>query len=413
MSKSRRSSASTGTGGSGAGGTGRRGGGRASGNDSGAGAVDGSRAGGSGAAGSAQLHPASRLDGAVCGPGEFRFAAVGLDHGHILEMTRGLVEAGGQCVLVYDSDPAKVGAFRKHFPDAAEARGLAEVLESEVKLVASAAVPSERGPLGLKVHAHGKDYLSDKAPFTAREQLDAARASTREHGLHWFVCYGERVHNEAAVWAGELIKRGAIGRVIQVLGTGPHRLRIESRPEWFFRKAQYGGILADIGSHQIEQFLHFADAGGARVLHSKVANYAHPDYPELEDFGDATLLADNGATCYFRVDWFTPDGLGTWGDGRTIVLGTEGYIELRKNTDVARSAEGDHLYLVNGEGEHYIPCHGRVGYPYFGQLIRDCLDGTDAAMPQEHTFRAAELAIDAQEQAVLLDTAGTSAGTPS
>ena len=235
------------------------------------------------------------------------------------------------------------------------------------------------------------------------EQLARAREKTAKTGLKYMVYYSERLHVESAVYAGQLIQEGAIGRVVQVIGMGPHRINAPSRPEWFFKKEKYGGILCDIGSHQIEQFLFFSGAKDAKVLHSKVANYRHKQYPELEDFGDATLVADNGATNYFRVDWLTPDGLGTWGDGRTFILGTDGYIELRKYIDVARDQQGDHLYLVNHEGERHFSLHGQVGYPFFGQLILDCLNRTENAMTQEHAFKAAELCLIAQQQAVRIE----------
>ena len=338
----------------------------------------------------------------VVDPGQFRFAAMGLDHGHIYGMCHGLEDAGGEIVAVYDPDPAKVEKFAAEFPSA-KPSGDQEILErNDIQMIASAAVTADRGPLGLQVMDHGKHYFSDKAPFTTLDQLTAARAKVKETGLIWAVCYSERVQNESAVYAGQLIEDGAIGTVLQVMGLGPHRLGAANRPDWFFRKERYGGILTDIGSHQIEQFLSFAGAKDAKVVHSKVANYSHPEYPELEDFGDATLVADNGATNYFRVDWYTPDGLSTWGDGRTFILGTEGYIELRKYTDVAREAVGDHLYLVNGEGEHHFSVSGEVGFPYFGELILDCLNGTQNAMPQEHTFKAAELSLIAQRDALTI-----------
>lgn len=336
----------------------------------------------------------------VCRPGEFRFSVIGLDHGHILGMAAGLVDAGGELVAVYDSDAARAREFAEGFPGAAPVESEEMILEdSAVQLVASAAIPNERGPLGLRVLEAGKHYFSDKAPFTDGAQLAAAREAVRRTGLKWAVCYSERVQNEAAVRAGQLIAEGAIGRVVQVIGLGPHRLNASSRPPWFFQRERYGGILVDLGSHQIEQFLHFTGARSARVVHSKAGNLAHPEFPELDDFGDATLVADNGATGYFRVDWFTPDGLSAWGDGRTFVVGTDGYIELRKYVDVARGAEGDHVFLVDHTGEHHLPVHGTVGFPYFGELIRDILDGTDHAMPQEHAFLAAELCIAAQMQA--------------
>lgn len=338
---------------------------------------------------------------AVVGPGEFVIAAVALDHGHIYGMVNGLLEAGATLKWVYDRDPAKAQAFKSKYPQVQIATTEEEVLaDPEVHLIAGAAVTSERCALGLRAMDAGKDYFTDKAPFTTLEQLELARAKVRETGKKYMVYYSERLHVESAVYAGQLIEQGAIGRVVQVTGFGPHRLNAPARPEWFFQRERYGGILCDIGSHQVEQFLFYAGCKSAEVLHSKVGNYSCPDYPELEDFGDATLLGDNGATHYFRVDWLTPDGLGTWGDGRTLILGTEGYIELRKYIDIARDRSGDHVYLANQEGEYHFHVSGKVGYPFFGELILDCLHRTENAMTQEHAFMAAELCLKAQDQAI-------------
>ncbi len=336
--------------------------------------------------------------------GEFVFAAMGLDHGHIFGMCNGLIEAGADLKWVYDPDPNKVANFIAKFPQVKAASDAQQILQDpEVRLVAAAAVPSERGPLGVKVMEHGKDYFTDKAPFTTLEQLQIAKAKVQETGLKYAVYYSERLHVESAVHAGALIQDGAIGRVLQVIGLGPHRLNSPSRPDWFFQLEKYGGILCDIGSHQIEQFLSFSGAKDAQVVSSKIANYNNKNYPEFQDFGDATLIGDNGATNYFRVDWFTPDGLGTWGDGRTVIMGTNGYIELRKYIDIGRSGASDHLYLVNNEGVQHLELAGKVGYPYFGQLVLDCLNRTENAMTQAHAFKAAELCLIAQKQAVQVE----------
>lgn len=335
--------------------------------------------------------------------GEFIVAAMYLDHGHIYGMCNGLMEAGAQLKWVYDPDPARLKNFMDTYPGVKAARSEEEILEDpEVHLIAAAAIPSERSALGIKVMAHGKDYFTDKTPFTSLAQLEAARLQVERTKQKYMVYFSERLHVESAVYAGQLIREGRIGRVLQVIGVGPHRLDAPSRPDWFFNRQQYGGILCDIGSHQIEQFLHYAGCKSAEVLHSKVANYNNAGYPELEDFGDATLVGDNGATQYFRVDWFTPKGLGTWGDGRTMILGTEGYIELRKYTDLGRSNTGDHVLWADAEGEHYEHVVGRIGFPFFGELILDCLNRTELAMTQEHAFKAAELCLIAQAQAVNL-----------
>ena len=340
----------------------------------------------------------------VCRPGDFPIAAVALDHGHIYGQCNGLTEAGASLEWVYDPDPAKVEAFRKAFPKVRVARSLDEVLEDpRIRMVAAAAVPSERGPLGCRVMRAGKDYFTDKSPFTSMDQLNEARRVVDETGRKYAVYYSERLHVECAVHAGNLIREGAIGRVVQVLGTGPHRLNAPSRPPWFFDKDRYGGILCDIGSHQCEQFLAFTGNEEAEVVAASVGNFANPGYPGLEDFGECALLGQNGSRGYFRVDWLTPDGLRSWGDGRTFILGTEGTIELRKYIDLTTDAGGDQLILVDSKGEHRIPCAGLVGFPFFGELILDCLNGTETAMTQQHAFKAAELCLQAQ---ILADTSG-------
>jgi predicted dehydrogenase len=336
--------------------------------------------------------------------GAFPFAAVALDHGHIYGQCKGLTEAGGELKYVFDPDPAKVEKFVSTFPGVQPLRSEAEVLDQDgIKLVASAAVPSERGPLGLRVMAAGKDYFTDKAPFTTLVQLAAARAAVAATRKKYMVYFSERLHVECAVRAGQLIEQGAIGRVVQVTGLGPHRSSPASRPDWFWSREKTGGILTDIGSHHFEQFLYWSGATDVKVIHAAVANYRHKQFPEFEDWGEANLHASNGATHYLRVDWLNPDGLRTWGDGRAFILGTEGYIELRKYLDVARDVEGDQLYLVDHQGEHHIRCHGEVGYPFFGALILDCLHRTENAMTQEHAFRAAELCLTAQAKATRIE----------
>lgn len=333
----------------------------------------------------------------VVKPGEFAFAAVHLDHGHIYGQCNGLLEAGAQLKWVYDPDPARVATFQAKYPGVRAARSLDEVLaDPEVRLVAAAAIPNERGPLGCHVMHAGKDYFTDKTPFTTLEQLAEAQSIVAATGRKYMVYYCERLHVESAIAAGDLVHGGAIGRVLQVMCIAPHRLSKASRPAWFFERARYGGILCDIGSHQIEQFLFYTRSTDARILSAAVANHANPDRPEFEDFGEASLVGAGGASGYLRVDWFTPDGLSTWGDGRTFILGTEGYIELRKYLDLARDDRGDHLLLVDAKGARHMNVAGTVGFPYFGRLVLDCLNRTENAMTQAHAFKAAELCLRAQ-----------------
>ncbi len=335
----------------------------------------------------------------VVKPGEFCFAVAAMDHGHIHGQTNGLTEAGATLKYVYDKlDPRKAEQLAAQH-GAQHVTDLDVILkDAEVQLVAAAAIPNERAPLGIACLDAGKHYFTDKTPLVSLEQLDDVKAAVERTDKKYMVYYSERLHVECAMHATELVKQGAIGRVLNVTGFGPHRMGPpEGRPGWFFKHAQYGGILCDIGSHQIEQFLTYAGCRDAQVASSAVGNFGHPEFPELEDFGDCHLVGDNGATMYFKVDWFTPKKLRTWGDGRTFITGTEGYIEMRKYLDVANpTAMGDVLILANGDGEQRMELTGKVGFKYFGQLIRDCMDGTETAMAQAHALKAAELCVKAQ-----------------
>ena len=334
----------------------------------------------------------------VVKPGEFVFSAVRLDHGHIYGMCNGLTEAGGTLKYVYDPDERKVAAFLKAFPQARAARSEEEALQDPgTHMIAGAAVTSERCALGLRAMEAGKDYFTDKAPFTTLAQLDAAKAMTAETGRKYMVYYAERLHDEGSILAGYIAHSGEIGRVIAVTGFGPHRLGAPGRPTWFFQREKYGGILCDIGSHQIEQYLYYTGEEDAVVTSARIANFARQNgiirFQLRKDF--------NGSAHFFKVDWFTPDGLRTWGDGRMFIQGTKGCIEVRKYVNLAAEAPGGgHVFLVNDRGEQYFNAVGATGYPFFGQLILDCLNRTENAMTQAHAFKAAELCLIAQRDAI-------------
>lgn len=330
-----------------------------------------------------------------------RFSAIGLNHPHIYSQVDMMLRAGTEFASFYAPEPDLADPFSQKFSQARRASSIADILEDEsIQLVLSAAIPSERAPLGIAVMQHGKDYLSDKPAFTSLEQLDEARRVQAETNRICFVYFSERLENRATAKAGELVQAGAIGRVVQTIGMGPHRVGQIARPDWFYRREQYGGILTDLASHQVDQFLYFTNSTRAEVVASQVANYKFPEHPGLEDFGDMTLRSDSG-TGYIRVDWYTPNGLNAFGDGRLTILGTEGFIEIRKYCDIGGRTGGNHLFLVDHNEARYIDCSD-VDLPSGRQLVHDVIHRTQTMMPQAHAFLASELSIQAEHQAVRL-----------
>ncbi|MDR2036316.1 MAG: Gfo/Idh/MocA family oxidoreductase [Bacteroidales bacterium] len=328
-----------------------------------------------------------------------RFSVIGLNHGHIYGQVQSVIKGGGELVAFYAKEDDLSQAFAKRYPNAKRARSEEEILEdNSIQLIVSASIPSERAPLGVRVMEHGKDFMVDKPGITSLSQLKEVRKVQKKTGRIYSILYSERFENKATVKAGELVKAGAIGKVIQTIGLGPHRISIKSRPEWFFDKKYFGGIICDIGSHQFDQFLFFTGSTEAKILASQIGNVHYPQYPEFEDFGDAMVQGNHGSG-YIRVDWFTPDGLKTWGDGRLTILGTDGYIEIRKNIDIDGKNGGNHLFLVDHKETRHIDC-GNVDLPYGKQLVDDIVNRTETAMTQEHCFLATELTLQAQKNAV-------------
>jgi predicted dehydrogenase len=328
-----------------------------------------------------------------------KFGAIGLNHSHIIGQCNALLRGGGALTKFHAVEDDLAAEFAQQFPQAKRVRDEREIIEDrEIALVASASIPDERVPLGIRVMQAGKDFMADKPGITSLAQLAQVKRMQAETGRIYSIAYSERFDNHATVKASELVAAGAIGDVVQTMGLGPHRLRPETRPEWFWDKARFGGILTDIGSHQIDQFLHFTGSTQAEVTAAQIANFHHQDRPHFEDFGDIMLRGDKGAG-YCRVDWFTPDGLDAFGDGRLTIIGSDGYIELRKYTDIAGRSGGSHLFLVDNKGVTHVQ-PGDIELPYGRQLVDDVLNRTETAMTQAHCFLATELALKAQRQAI-------------
>jgi len=332
-----------------------------------------------------------------------KFAVCGMSHDHIYGMVGAIQRGGGELVAAWGGEEDKLAAFAERFPNVKMVKTQDEILnDPSIQLVLSSHVASERAPLGVRVMKLGKDFLSDKPGITTLEQLAEVRKTIAETKRIYAIMYSERLEVKAAVYAGVLIQKGAIGKVIQTINIAPHQIFQHGgaagggsgRPDWFWKPELYGGILCDIGSHQVDQFLFYTGSTEADVVESQVANIRHPEHPAFQDFGDMVLRGNRGLG-YVRLDWFTPDGLGTWGDGRLFILGTDGYIEIRKYTDVAVKKQGNNLFLVDNKQARYIDCNN-MPLPFGPQFVSDIVNRTHTAQDQVQCLLAAELVIKAQ-----------------
>ena len=329
-----------------------------------------------------------------------RFSVIGINHDHIYGQVRSVMNGGGELVAFYAKEDDLAATFTKSFPQAKRVKTEAEILEDNtVQLVVSASIPCERAPLGIRVMEHGKDFMVDKPGITTLSQLEDVRATQQKTGRIYSILYG-RLESKSQMKANELIKAGAIGKVVQTIGKGPHRVTPQSRPAWFFDKKYFGGVICDLATHQFDTFLFITGSTSGKILASQVGNVHYPQYGEFEDFGDAMVQGNNGSG-YIRVDWLTPNGLGTWGDGRLTILGTEGYIEIRETIDLAGRSGANHLFLVDQKATQYIDCKD-VDVSYGKRLVDDILNRTETVMTQTHCFLATELTLIAQQNATVV-----------
>ena len=331
---------------------------------------------------------------------KLRFAAIGLDHRHIYHLIGENIAAGAECAgyCPQTSDPKVVEGVRERFPawPAVERGRLFD--DPTIDFVVTAAIPIDRAGIAVRAMKAGKDVIADKPGAISLDQVAEIEATAAETGRIFSICFSERFVVRACEVASRLVAEGAIGRVIQTVGLGPHRLNRAIRPDWFFDTATYGGILTDIASHQIDQFLFFTGSTQAEIAASSVANHSLPDVPGFEDFGEILLRGDRGSA-YIRVDWYTPDGLPVWGDGRLTILGTEGFIELRKYVDIAGRPGGDHVFVSDRDGTRHIDA-SQEPLTYFARFQADVRDRSSTAMPAGHALKVTRLAIEAQAGAV-------------
>lgn len=327
-----------------------------------------------------------------------RFAAIGLDHRHIYDLTQDLLDEGAECVGYNPdtTDPRVLAGFRKRFPHVPEAETARLLDDPSIDFVVIAARPCDRAELAIAAMRRGKDVMVDKPGITTPEQLAAVERAVAETGRIWSICIG-RLASPAIQQALRIVRSGEIGRLVHTTSLAPHRLNRALRPAWFFDKPAYGGIINDIGVHAIDQFLAFADADDAEIVQSTVGAFGTE--PEgFEDFAEL-VLATPSVRGYVRLDWFTPDGLPTWGDGRFFAVGTEGTLELRKNLDIEGREGTDHMFVANRTATRYIDC-SKLPVTYYRDFLRDIAERTDTAMPQRQTFSVCRLALQAQAQAV-------------
>ncbi len=324
-------------------------------------------------------------------------AALGLAHEHIISQVRLLLKAGARLTGCYDRDPLAVRRFLTTFPETYVYPSCEAALDDyTVDVVATAAIPCERALIGEGALLAGKDVFSDKPGFTSLEQVARIQAACAATGRKYVLYYPFR-NNPVAIDAIRRVRAGEIGNLVEFIGLGPHRAKAAERPEWFFDPARAGTILADLAVHAIDFQMHLAGGDFFEIVYSRMGcrKFRHP--AGFFDYGEIHSVMNGGVSAHTRVDWLAPDkGIG---DSRMMILGTEGYLDLRLGADISGRPGSGHLYAVTREGVEVRDSKSLPPAEWGAALARDFLDGTSECLLQEEVFATARAVLTAEARA--------------
>jgi predicted dehydrogenase len=331
-----------------------------------------------------------------------RFAVIGADHLHLFQLVDRMIAAGA--IAAAHAPQGTLAARYARWRSESVERTADEILADEsIAVIVLAGVPSQRAALAVAALHADKHVLSDKPGVTSIEQLDEVRAAIAQRsGRPWTVLFSERFENRAIGAAVDMARSGAIGTIVHIVGTGPHLLSAKHRPDWFWDNTHTGGILVDIGSHQADQFLAIAAGtheatAAADVRLASVGNVSCPERSLMQDIGSMTLVC-NGVVGDHRVDYLTADGLGTWGDVRLVIVGTNGTIEARANVDPAGASGAEHLIVVDADGTRRIDL-SQHAVTWANEFMADVNDNGQRLMSQQHVIAVCDLVLRAQQAA--------------
>lgn len=255
-----------------------------------------------------------------------RIAIIGAAHPHVDyvldELTRA-DRADFVLVGVQDSDRAVAEHHAARFGVPAYDR-TEDLLAEGVDIAVIAGVYGARGSDVVAALRAGAHVLADKPLCTTLDELDEIEAVAAEVGRTVNLLLEKRGYPETLA-ALDVVRAGELGDIVGVTSSGPHKLNRDQRPAWFFDRAQYGGILADLSVHDLDAALLFAPADEGVV---RGAVSAPLDGAEgFTRYGAATLTTPNTVVSA-EVSWLTPQASDVHGDYRLRLIGTRGTAEI-------------------------------------------------------------------------------------
>ena len=326
----------------------------------------------------------------------WKAAAIGLQHGHIRSFLSRMQEAPEvELVAVAEAEEAVRDRYAQEFavPGYASAQ---ELLENHaVDIVGSAPIHADAGPLVCEAFRAGAHVVMDK-PVYSLEQLEEVRRAQADSGRQFWLMLTVR-YSAGARAMKELCRSGQLGRFVNFLALRPHKLTIASRPGWMFDSSKYLGIIGDLAVHDLDA-LRWVTGEEVTELTAYHSNARFTERADFTDNGEILARTESGGTALIRADWLTPDASPMHGDCRFLVVGTEGYVEVRPGKDILGNRQAPVTLSTNTAPPEAVALP-EIERSFYEDFFAACSGAADTELTTEDCIRSSELALRAREAA--------------
>ena len=290
---------------------------------------------------------------------EIKIAMAGLAHGHGIAFLDSALKFDGVSVVGFydDENPLSAQEASKTF-NAPVYNDLDELLQkSGANTLLTAAINSSKADIIVKAVEAGLHIISDKPLVTKMDDLNRITdALEKNKNVKLYLMLSER-YSPVLVTTKNLIDAGEIGQVVNIINMRPHRLRPQGRPAWMFDSKQYGGILNDIGVHDIDIAVWLSGCEVDKILAASVSNKRFNEFDDFDDNGEAMLRLKNGCIVFILESWLTPEKYPHHGEMKFIVHGTKGQITVdpqNKKVTIYSDSKKQHNVKVKNPAETYV-----------------------------------------------------------
>ncbi|TMV51388.1 Gfo/Idh/MocA family oxidoreductase [Paenibacillus mesophilus] len=331
----------------------------------------------------------------------YRFAIIGCRHGHIQSFIKDMLDKGHTCAGIYDAEDWKLARqYAERFQIPLVER-MEELLTPSVHIVGSSAVNNEKIDLIEACERGGQHILLDKPAVTDRSGLRRLEAVAERGKIQIGLMLPKRFWGLLTALKRE-IEAGAIGGLVHIYVSSPHKLVPTSRDAWHFSKERNGGVLIDLLIHDMD-LLRWLTGKEIAMTQSVMSKSILPEYPDFYDAASVQVVMEDGTSAQLYADWHTPANNKDGRFSRIVITGTEGYAEYGVVYDADEGKDKTYVRITRGDGPDQ---YGTLLKPdaAIASAVSDFLDrveGKPGQFKHRDIIAASRATIEADEQAII------------